>query len=505
MSTPTLEATPPLLADPGTTRGRALVPVLVFVGLLVSLISSLGAPLIPTIAGDFGVSLGTAQWSLTVTLLVGAVATPAVGRIADGPRRRTVLLGAIGVMTLGAVLSALPVHVFGLFILGRGLQGIGLSLMPLAMSVARDHLSPFQARGALATLSVTTVVGIGLGYPVTGLITQHLNLRAAYWVGAGLSALALLASALVVPASTHKPSKRFDLPGALTLGGGLGLLLLCISEGEDWGWGSAQTLGCAVGGIVLLVAWVWHQLRIEHPLTDLRLMRHHAVLTANIAGVITGIGMYMFMSMVIRYVQTPTSVSYGLGESVVVAGLALLPLSCASALSSRLVSVISRWLSPARILPIGSLGFALALVLFGTARSELWQILIAMAIGGVAMGCSFAVMPRMIVAAIPAHETGSALALNQVVRTVGYSIGSALAAAILTAHTPAGALLPDNHGYTVGAVVAIVLCVISALVSVALAGRGASAVELTPDEALATEESVDGAIAGLIMYEPERD
>jgi len=504
MSTSTLELPAPVIADHSTLRGRALVPVLVFVGLLVSLISSLGAPLIPTISDDFGVSLGTAQWSLTVTLLVGAVATPAVGRIADGPHRRTVLLAALVTMAVGCVLSALPVHAFGLFILGRALQGIGLSLMPLAMSVARDHLAPLQARSALATLSVTTVIGIGLGYPVTGLITQHLDLRAAYWVGAGFAVLAILAAALAVPASTHKPWTRFDLLGALTLGTGLGLLLLCISEGEDWGWGGAPTLGCAIGGLVLLGFWGWHQLRTRHPLVDLRLMRHHAVLTANIAGVITGIGMYMFMSMVIRYVQTPKSVSYGLGESVFIAGLALLPMSVTSALSSRLANALGRWLSPAKILPIGSLGFVLSLVLFGMARSQLWEILIAMAIGGLAMGCSFAVMPRMIVAAIPAEETGSALALNQVVRTVGYSIGSALSAAILAAHTPVGELLPLNRGYTIGSLVGIVLCLISAVVSWALAGRGAAGhTELTADQEVAVEESVDGAIAGVIMYEPD--
>ncbi len=65
--------TAPSLVDPSTWRGRALVPVLVYIGLLVAVISSLGAPLVPTIADDYGVSLGTAQWSLTITLLVGAV------------------------------------------------------------------------------------------------------------------------------------------------------------------------------------------------------------------------------------------------------------------------------------------------------------------------------------------------------------------------------------------------------------------------------------------------
>src|SRR5690242_3833703 len=75
-------------------RQRALVPVLVFLGTVVAVISSLGAPMVPTIAAVDHVSLADAQWSLTVTMLVGAVATPVMGRLGDGPHRRTVMLAA---------------------------------------------------------------------------------------------------------------------------------------------------------------------------------------------------------------------------------------------------------------------------------------------------------------------------------------------------------------------------------------------------------------------------
>ena len=91
-----------------TRSPRALVPVLVFVGTVVAVISSLGAPLVPAIAETMGTSLPNAQWSLTVTLLVGAVATPVVGRLGDGPHRRTVVLVVLAVVTAGGVLAALP-------------------------------------------------------------------------------------------------------------------------------------------------------------------------------------------------------------------------------------------------------------------------------------------------------------------------------------------------------------------------------------------------------------
>ena len=143
-----------------TTRERALVPVLVFLGMVVSVVSSLGAPLIPTIARTEHVSLATAQWSLTVTLLAGALATPTMGRLADGPRRRQVVLGALTAVVLGSVLAALPLD-FGWLVAGRALQGLGLGMTPLTIAVARDHLPAERARSAVSLLSITTVAGVG--------------------------------------------------------------------------------------------------------------------------------------------------------------------------------------------------------------------------------------------------------------------------------------------------------------------------------------------------------
>jgi predicted MFS family arabinose efflux permease len=469
-------------------------------------VSSLGSPLIPTIATDYGVSIGTAQWSLTLPLLMGAVSSPVVGRLGDGPRRLHVLLASLAVVTIGSVLAALPGS-FAQLLIGRSCQGVGLALLPLVMGVARDHLGPDRARTTLATLSVTTVVGIGLGYPVTGVIAEHLSFHAAFWLAAILGTIAFVASAFVVPTSAHHPMQPFDLLGAVLLGLGLGGLLVSISEGEQWGWTTARLLGLAIGSLALIAIWLWHEIRTDDPIVDLRIMRHGTVLTANVTGLLAGVGMYMLMSMTIRYVQTPTSYSYGLGASVVVAGLVLLPMSAASFFASRLVTYVTRWIKPDRMLPLGVLIFAAALLLFATSRSHLWEIFLVMGIVGLAIGSSFAVVPRMIVSAVPAAETGSALALNQVLRTVGYSIGSALSAAVLTAHTYAPSLLPTNRGYTVGAIIAMLMCVITAIISWVLPARsqksaGDRGVAIGVDEQLLVDESADGATAGILAYEP---
>jgi len=468
-----------IMAPPAATttdrriRHRVLVPVLVFLGMVVAVVSSLGAPLVPTVAADYGVSLSSAQWSLTITLLAGAISTPVLGRLGDGPHRRQVILGALGLIVVGSALAALPAN-FALLLIGRALQGVGLGLTPLGMAVARDHLPVEKARSAVATLSITTVAGVGLGYPVTALIAQHLSFHAAFWTAAGASAVVFVCAAAVIPASPSRTHRKLDTVGALLLSAGLAALLIAVSEGGQWGWTSSRLLAAAGITVLTLVTWVWRELHTLHPLVDLRLLRNRSVLTADVTGLIAGVGMYLLMSVVILFVQTPTSTGYGLGASVVVGALVLVPFSAASVSASRLSPIISRRFGPNMVIPIGSMAFVLAMLMFLFLRDNLWEILVVMAIGGLGVGCTFAAMPAFIVRAVPSTETGSALGVNQVLKVIGSSLGSALTATILTAHTPVHARFPADSGYTMAAVIGIGIWVLAAVLSFVLPGRGPS-------------------------------
>src|SRR3954462_14407377 len=191
---------------------RALVPVLIFLGTCVAVISSLGAPLVPAIARETGASLADAQWTLTITLVVGAVATPGVGRLGAGPRRRPVVLGVLAVVVAGGVLAAMPLGL-GWLIAGRALQGFGLGLTPLAIATARDALSGERARSTAAALSITTAAGLGLGYPLTGAIAELGGVHAAFWFGAAFTAVALGTAVVVFPPSRGRTAARLAPAG----------------------------------------------------------------------------------------------------------------------------------------------------------------------------------------------------------------------------------------------------------------------------------------------------
>jgi predicted MFS family arabinose efflux permease len=456
--------------DLKSLRRRLLVPTLVLSGSLMSVVSSLGAPLIPTLARADGVSLSTGEWILTITLMTGALATPVMGRLADGPRQRTVILVALSAVIVGCVLSAVSSG-FTVLIIGRALQGVGLGLLPVAMAIARRNLPPEQARRTIATLSVTTAIGAGLGYPVTGLIAQFLDFRAAYWFGAITVTGALVVAALVLPPRSAGTSRRFDVVGASLLSLAVIGVSVVLSEGGAWGWASARSLGVIAASVVLLAAWIPFELRSAEPLVDLRQVRNRSVLTADTSGFLISIAMYLLLPVIVEFVQIPRSAGYGFSASLVVSGLVLIPLSAGSFLATRFLVVYERRFGSRTMIPLGSVVFAVAAMFFAVEHSALWEAFVTVAVCGLGIGFTTAAMPGFIVRAVAQSETGSAMGFYQVVRSIGLTVGSALSAAVLMAHTRHGQALPDVGGFEVALVIAAALCLATAVVSFVLPGR----------------------------------
>ncbi len=156
------------------------------------------------------------------------------------------------------------------------------------------------------------------------------------------------------------------------------------------------------------------------------------------------------------------------------------------------------------VLPLGALFLATSMVIFLFARTELWESFLIMGVAGLGTGLIFAAIPGLIVGSVPTTETGSALGVNQVIRQVGFSIGSALGAAILTQHTIAPDPLPTNSGYTVSVLIGIGLCLLTAVLSFLLPSRqpGQSAVD-TAEERLLMDEAADGAAGGMMLLDAE--
>lgn len=309
-----------------------------------------------------------------------------------------------------------------------------MALTPLVMAVARDQMPAERQSSAIALLSVTTVAGLGLGYPLTALVADLCGLRTAYGLGLALTIVTSVLAWRFVPRSEGGATARLDWTGALLLSAGVTALLLPLSQSQTWGWTSLPTLGLGAAGILLFTAWVGRSLKPTEPLVDLRLAVRPGLDGPNLVGLLAGIGMYALLTLGVLLVGTTEEASgFGLGESAMVTGLSLVPYSLMSVLGNRAARATSRRMGTPLLLPIGCGTYLVASVGMALAHDHLWQGLLWLAVGGVGSGFTISSLPALMVPHVPTSETSSALAFNLLLRNLGMTVGSVLGVGLINA------------------------------------------------------------------------
>ncbi|MBM7791277.1 MFS transporter [Tenggerimyces flavus] len=425
---------------------------LLFVALVTAAIGSIGAPLITAVAEEYEVSLSASQWTLTIALLAGAVSAPLLGRLGNGRHRRKVVLAMLAIVVAGSVATVVEAP-FAVLLIGRAAQGVGLGLTVLMMAIARQHLGD-KAPSTIAMLSVASTVGVGVGYPLAGLLTQLGGVRAAYLLGLVVATAALVAAIVAIPRDDRDAPKAgpVDWAGAALLSIGLIAVLLVTSNAIRWTTHPVIAAAVLAAAVAVLAGWVAVERRVQRPLVDVRALRHPAVARANLIMLVAGIAMYLLFASITRYVQTPPTVGYGYGLTDFQAGLVLVPFSVLGFVAGRMAPQIGQRTGPFKLLAGSGVVVVAACGTFAltSAAGVAWPI-VAMSLLGFAVGGLSAAMPQAILAVTPPEDTAAAMSVNQVVRSVGFSIGSAFGGLLLAAHTPSGQFAPTGTGYTTAA------------------------------------------------------
>jgi MFS family permease len=455
------------------------------------LLQSMVLPALPEIGRALHTSQSTVAWVLTAYLISASVATPVLGRLGDMFGKKRLLLIVLAFLIIGSVLAALTSSV-AVMLAARVVQGAGGAIFPLAFSIVRDEFPRERVAGAIGMLSALIGVGAGVAIVVAGPIVDHWGIHWLFWIPAVMTAGALVATVFWVPESPITAPGRINPAAVITLSGWLVTLLLGVSQGGHWGWTSVRVIGLFVAAVVLLLAWLWVEMRAEQPLVDVRMMRVPAVWWTNISATLFGFGMYSVMIAVPAFLQTPSSAGYGFGASITKSGLALLPLSGAMLLAGILTGTFATRFGSKVPLVVGSIFSALGMLFLTVAHGSEWNFYLAMALVGLGIGFAFSAMSNLVVEAVPPGQTGVATGMNANVRTIGGAIGSQIVASVIASGIVAGAL-PKERGYELSFIVLGV--------ALALAGVAAAFVPSRADRAAVTEGhefdtlSVDGAIA----------
>ncbi|MEV5744834.1 MFS transporter [Microbispora rosea] len=381
-------------------RPGGIVSVMAVAGIVASLMQTLVVPLIGQLPNLLRTTASNASWVITVTLLAGAVTTPVTGRLGDLYGKRRMMLVCSVPLIAGCVVCALAGSLIPM-IVGRGLQGMGMGLIPLGISALRDLLPPERLGPSIALLSSSMGIGGALGLPIAAAVAEYASWRMLFWGSAGLSVLVAVLIWLLVPATPARASGRIDVAGVLGLSTGLVCLLLGVSKGADWGWTSGTTLGLLAAALVVLLLWGWWELRVSDPLVDLRVTARRQVLLTNLASIVVGISMYAQALIVMQILQLPAATGYGLGQSMLAAGLWMAPSGLVMMAVSPLGARLSAARGPKVTLIAGSLVMALG---YGSSTALLgstWGLLVVTCVCSMGVGLAYGAMPALIMGAVP--------------------------------------------------------------------------------------------------------
>ncbi|MCD9876191.1 MFS transporter [Streptomyces guryensis] len=498
----------PRPADDGVVsaapRANAVVAVLAFGGIVVSLMQTLVIPIVPELPKLLNAPASDTAWAVTATLLAAAVAVPMMGRLGDMYGKRRMLLVSLVLLVAGSVTAALSDSLAPM-IVGRVLQGMAGGVIPLGISIMRDELPAERLGSATALMSASLGVGAALGLPAAALIADHFDWHVLFWSSAGMGAVALLLVAFAVPESKVRTGGRFDVVGGLGMAVGLVCLLLGISKGGDWGWDSGTTLGLFGAAVAVLLLWGWYELRTEQPLVDLRTTARRQVLVTNLASIALGFGMFAMSLVLPQLLQLPEATGYGLGRSLLTAGLVMAPSGLVMMAIAPVSAALSKAKGPKASLMLGSLivaaGYGLQILLM----TEVWQFVLVSCVIGSGIGFTYGAMPALIMGAVPPSQSGAANSLNTLMRSIGTSTASAVAGVVLSQMTTdlGGVPLPSENGFrtvlAIGGGAALLAFAVASFIPrhrAAAAGGGSAAAEKAAGGASDTSPSAAGGEKG---------
>ena len=402
-------------------------------------------PALTAMQEAFGVGTSDIIWIVSAYFLAASIATPVLGRLGDMFGKERFLAVSLGAFAIGSLVCALS-DGLTLMIVGRALQGIGGGVFPLSFGIVRDEFPIHKVPTGIAMLGATAGIGAAIGLPLGGLLVDQASYHWIFWISAGMGVIATITTIRFVPESPLRSPGKVDFVGAGILAVGLSAVLIAVSRANDWGWASDRTLGLIAIGLIVLAAFVAFERRHAAPLVNMRTLGRPPVLITDVATLLVGFGLFGTYVLIPQLAELPTAGDVGLGLNATQAGLLMAPGGLMMLVAAPIVGRVSERFGSKLPLAVGSVLAAAGLAGMALAHDSALLIILWGAILNTGVGCAFASLPNLVIAAVEPHETGEATGVNTIARNVGAALGGQVAASIVASHVLAGGM-PANRGF----------------------------------------------------------
>jgi EmrB/QacA subfamily drug resistance transporter len=450
----------------GPRKSWAVLAVALAAQILVVLDISVVNTALPSIGTSLGLAGGELQALVTAYLVMSGGALLLGGRIADLLDRRRIFLTGLAVFTVASLFSGFADNGTQLTVT-RALQGLSAALLtPAALSIIMTTYSGDQRKKGLVLWGAVGSLGVAAGVLVGGALTTWIGWQAIFWINVPIGAIALVVARMVVPVSTTARAgfAQFDLPGAVTVLGGLMALMLALGGTSTNGWTSMRTLITLAISATLLFAFTVIERRATQPLIPVHTWKIRTLVSGTtvmlgITGILVG---SVFLTSL--FVQTV------LGFSALTAGVAFLPFAFAITVGTQIARHLLAHMAPRTLAVAGLVLAGLASGLLATAPASAHyatNLLPGLVLLGVGVGMVFVPVSVTAMAGIPSQHAGTASGFLM----TGHEVGAALGVAVLSAVAATAGSLTSvdgvaagfSRGFFAAAVIAAVVAVIAFL------------------------------------------
>jgi EmrB/QacA subfamily drug resistance transporter len=409
-------------------RKKILIVMCLCLGTVLSAVASLNVAL-PVLARDTDATQTEMQWIIDSYALVFAALLLPAGALGDRFGRRKMLV--VGLVIFGAAAAAAmmisePSHL----IFARAALGIGAALvMPATLSIITTTHPPAERAGAVGVWAGVAGASAILGLLAAGTLLEFFSWQSAFGLNVVLAVLALAATLMLVPESADPDEATLDPIGAALSIVGLVALVYAIIEGPARGWTDGLTVGCFIGGVVALAAFIAWELHHSNPMLDPRVFRLSRFSAGSLSITMQFFTFFGFIFLFLQYLQLVR------GYRPILAACALVPTAVCLVITAKRAPHLVEKFGARRLAPIGMLIMALgfAVLAFMDTDSSYWYTLIGLIALGIGMGITTTPATEAIVSSLPDEKQGVGSAMNDLAREVGGTLGIAVLGSILTA------------------------------------------------------------------------
>lgn len=384
---------------------------------------------LPTISEALHVPLHIVQWVVTAYLLTICAMLPLVGNLADRWGRGRLYNAGFLIFAAGSATCGLS-RTIAMLIAARILQAIGASLlMANSQALVVTTFPPNQRGRAFGITGTMVSLGALAGPSIGGLLIGFFGWPSIFWVNVPIGIVGFILGLFLLPRGKGEAARgHFDYAGSVLFILGITTLLYTISNGETWGWSSAQTLVGLIAAVVILAGFGFRERGATHPIIDFTLYRNRVFTAASFAAMLSFISLFCTNTMIPFYMEDI------LHATPQVTGTAMM----AYPLTMAVVAPLSGWLSDKigpYVLTTGGLvlnavGF-ISLTFLST-HTSVWTVAMHLAIFGIGQGMFQSPNNASVMSSAPRSKTGLVGGLNALVRNIGMVLGISLSVSLFS-------------------------------------------------------------------------